>query len=129
MIDFKNEHVSYEISMLQHCFRRLAAPRYTGDQADWNAFHESFCVHARNLLNFLPIRVVSTDLSDQEYIQAIENQVVTLDLDRRTVSVSTKDRLFSAKDKIAFPHDHIRILNLVQDRLPDTIQKLTVTTA
>src|SRR5215470_830859 len=36
--------------MLQHTFRRLYS---TTDEADWNAFVEAFCIHARNLKMFL----------------------------------------------------------------------------
>ena len=36
--------------MLEHTFQRI---RTVNDKADWNAFLESFCVHARNLKAFL----------------------------------------------------------------------------
>jgi hypothetical protein len=49
-VDYLEEHLPYEISMLEHTFRRL---HLTKDQADWNAFLESFCQHARNLKAFL----------------------------------------------------------------------------
>jgi hypothetical protein len=48
--DHLEEHLPYELSMLVHTFDRLYN---TTDEADWNAFLESFCVHARNLKMFL----------------------------------------------------------------------------
>jgi hypothetical protein len=44
------EHLEYEYQMLQHAARRLDEIR---DQLDWNAYFESFFVHARVLHDFL----------------------------------------------------------------------------
>jgi hypothetical protein len=46
--DFLAEHLPYELAMLHHCFGRFDVPG-----ADWNAFMESFCIHARNLKQFV----------------------------------------------------------------------------
>lgn len=43
------EHLKYERDMLAHAFRRV---HNTPEGPDWNAFYESFCLHARNLANF-----------------------------------------------------------------------------
>jgi hypothetical protein len=48
-LDFLKEHLPYELRMLNHCFERL----YGSSGADWNAFMESFCIHARNLKMFV----------------------------------------------------------------------------
>lgn len=43
------DHLKYEHDMLAHAFRRV---HNTPPGADWNAFYESFCLHARNLAYF-----------------------------------------------------------------------------
>jgi hypothetical protein len=48
--DYLEEHLPYELSMLTHTFERLHS---THSEADWNAFLESFCMHARNLKCFV----------------------------------------------------------------------------
>lgn len=121
MKDIGNEHVSYEINMLQYCFKMLEnmqGNRKPGDQGTWNALHESFCVHAHNLLKYLPLREFDAGQSflANGYIEAIEDQVITLDPMRRTTDVSSTSGM-GAKFKIAFPHDHKRILELIQDRI------------
>src|SRR5665213_2428310 len=45
------DHVSYEIDMLNETFDRLGKP--VGDSVMGNALIESFCIHARNLIDFL----------------------------------------------------------------------------
>jgi hypothetical protein len=46
---YLEEHLPYELAMLQHTFQRIRES--TGD--DRNAFMESFCIHARNLKTFV----------------------------------------------------------------------------
>jgi hypothetical protein len=46
---FIEEHLPYEFSMLEHTFQRL---HQVQEPADWNAFLESFCIHARNVKDF-----------------------------------------------------------------------------
>src|SRR4051812_13574622 len=51
---YLEEHLPYELSMLEHAFKHLQQPAtYIGSRADFNVFLESFCVHARNLKNFI----------------------------------------------------------------------------
>lgn len=46
---YLEEHLPYELVMLQHTFQRLQEA--TGN--DRNAFIESFCIHAKNLKMFV----------------------------------------------------------------------------
>jgi len=52
---YLEEHVSYEVVMLNYTFMRLLTlrPSTPEEQLDCNAFLESFGVHARNLVDFL----------------------------------------------------------------------------
>lgn len=47
---YLEDHLPYELGMLRYTHEKLANVR---DQLDWNAYFESFCVHARNLYLFL----------------------------------------------------------------------------
>jgi hypothetical protein len=49
-IDHLGDHLPYEVLMLRHSYQRALEDRYA---LDWNAFHEAFAVHARNLFDFL----------------------------------------------------------------------------
>lgn len=51
--NYLEEHLPYELSMLFHTYDRLWS---TSNEADWNAFLEAFCVHARNLKMFVTVR-------------------------------------------------------------------------
>lgn len=44
------DHLPYELKMLRHTYAQMLKPQF---YLDWNAFYESFAVHARNLANFL----------------------------------------------------------------------------
>jgi hypothetical protein len=46
--DFLAEHLPYELAMMNHTLSRLNNPGL-----DWNAFMEAFCVHARNIKQFV----------------------------------------------------------------------------
>jgi hypothetical protein len=46
--EFLAEHLPYELAMMRYTISRLSSPG-----PDWNAFVESFCVHARNLKQFV----------------------------------------------------------------------------
>jgi hypothetical protein len=48
--NYLENHLPYELTMMEHTFARL---HDTKDDADRNAFLESFCVHAPNLKMFL----------------------------------------------------------------------------
>jgi hypothetical protein len=68
------EHLRYDVDMLEGTFRLLNEP--TGDLIVGNALIESFCIHARGLIEFLSNRnraswrqhsqTTSTSLSEQE---------------------------------------------------------------
>jgi len=61
IVDIFHEHLPYEIDMLRSTYHRLAnLPNIDTDIR--NALIESFCVHARALLDFFSNR--STDATD-----------------------------------------------------------------
>jgi hypothetical protein len=45
-----SEMLPYEIDMLRHAYQRSQSPEF--EQADINAFIETFCIHARSLIDF-----------------------------------------------------------------------------
>jgi hypothetical protein len=50
MIAYLDDHLPYERMMLEYTFGKISAEQST---CDWNAYYESFAVHARNLYKFL----------------------------------------------------------------------------
>ena len=52
--NYRNEHISYEVIMLNYTFMRLMTfkPATAENELDRNAFLESFGVHAWNLVEF-----------------------------------------------------------------------------
>lgn len=50
LIEALDDHLAYERDMLGHTYTIIQT---TQNQAEWNAHFESFCVHARNLYDFL----------------------------------------------------------------------------
>lgn len=46
---YLREHIAYEILMLRYDIQRLEDAKH---QLEWNAFFESFCIHARSLYSF-----------------------------------------------------------------------------
>jgi len=49
-MEYMEEHIPYELLMLRHTYQQMKS---SNNQLDWNAFFESFCLHARNLYKFL----------------------------------------------------------------------------
>jgi hypothetical protein len=49
LANFIEEHLPYEFSMLKHTYARI---HEVPNEADWNAFLESFCIHARIIKEF-----------------------------------------------------------------------------
>ena len=49
-ISFLVDHIAYEREMLAFCFKKL---HETTAGLEWNAFYESFGIHARNIYDFL----------------------------------------------------------------------------
>jgi hypothetical protein len=49
LIKHLRESLPYELRMLRHTHRQLS---HEQNQLDWNAFLESFAIHARNLMEF-----------------------------------------------------------------------------
>jgi hypothetical protein len=73
-IAYLEEHVSYEVVMLNYTFMRLLAsrPSTAEEQLDFNAYLESFGVHARNLLDFLSNKARGDERSASDYVPEFE---------------------------------------------------------
>ena len=82
---YLEEHVSYEVVMLNYTFMRLLTlrPSTPEEQLDCNAFLELFGVHARNLVDFLSEKSREDGRNASDYVpdfeapdQARVNQVI-----------------------------------------------------
>lgn len=114
MSDWKdNEHFRYELQMLYYCYRKVESNHTLAlqgfpDQAAFNAYHESFMVHAKNLLEFLQTKCILDDpnvyVEMDKLFGMIDDQIVSLDLERRKSDAS---------DKLTFPAYHNKLLELV----------------
>jgi hypothetical protein len=73
-IAYLEEHISYELVMLNYTFMRLVTsrPSTPEEQLDCNAFLESFGVHARNLADFLSARPRENCRNVSDYITDFE---------------------------------------------------------
>jgi hypothetical protein len=73
-IAYLEEHVSYEVVMLNYTFVRLltSRPSTAEEQLDCNVFLESFGVHARNLIRFLSAKSLEDDRNASDYITDFE---------------------------------------------------------
>jgi len=71
-----DEHAVYEYSMLKGCYKLLSEG--INDAFTFNVLHESFCIHAYNLIGYLrtPKLIPIHPLDDLE--DKINNQVLTL---------------------------------------------------
>jgi len=58
------DHLPYEVLMLRHSYERTLEVRYA---LDWNAFHEAFAVHARNLFDFLMNKGGSNNFNARDF--------------------------------------------------------------
>lgn len=59
------EHLSYELLMLDFAIGRI---RSVENQLEWNAFYESFVVHARNLYFFLTNKGEGSDYNASDFV-------------------------------------------------------------
>ncbi len=77
---YLEEQLSYELVMLNYTFMRLmtSASSTPEEQLDFNAFLESFAVHARNLVEFLSNEAQQGGRRAWDYIPTFEapNQAV-----------------------------------------------------
>lgn len=73
-IAYLEEHVSYEVVMLNYTFMRLMTlqPSTPEEQLDCNAFLESFGVHAKNLVDFLSEQSPENSRNASDYITDFE---------------------------------------------------------
>ena len=73
-IAYLEERVSYEVVMLNYTFMRLltSPPSSPEQQLDFNAYLESFGVHARNLVAFLSEKSPGNDRSASDYVPDFE---------------------------------------------------------
>lgn len=61
-------HVVYEVNMLRHTFNFMGIPAWSSELR--NAIIESFCVHARNLIEFFSQRSKTAGQADGDYVGA-----------------------------------------------------------
>ena len=73
-LSYLNEHISYEVIMLNYTFMRLMTFRSatSEEELDRNAFLESFGIHARNLVDFFTKRTREDDRTASDYLPAFE---------------------------------------------------------
>ena len=71
---YLEEHVSYEVVMLNYTFMRLLTlrPSTPEEQLDGNAFLESFGVHARNLVDFFSEKSREDGRNASDYVPDFE---------------------------------------------------------
>ena len=71
---YLEEHVSYDVVMLNYTFMRLLTlrPSSSEEQLDRNAFLESFGVHARNLVDFLSEKSREDGRNASDYVPDFE---------------------------------------------------------
>lgn len=119
------EHLSYELLMLRLTYSKLSQ---VADQADWNAFYESFAVHARNLYYFLTneeelqarhfvtdYKAVKTN-ETKGPLQRLALQVFHLSKDRPPTS-SRRGAKIDAEDRQA-------VYSWIEDQMTDFVRQL-----
>jgi hypothetical protein len=76
-IAYLEEHISYEVVMLNYTFMRLltSKPSTPEQQLDCNAYLESFGVHAHNLVAFLSEKSSPDDQNASDYVSDFEAPV------------------------------------------------------
>lgn len=107
--DISNEHFQYECGMLQSIGNLI--PQILGKGLIFNIYHQAFCTHAWNLLNFLDAPKDESLARDREkYLEMIRNQILTLDFDKRTGNFD---------EKIIWPRDHKRMVEIINSKLSE----------
>ena len=72
-IAFLEEHISYDVLVLNYAFRRLlTSPPSRQNELDFNANLESFGVHARNLVAFLSEQSPGDNRNATDYVPDFE---------------------------------------------------------
>jgi hypothetical protein len=71
---YLEEHISYEVVMLNYTFMRLLTlrPSTPEEQLDFNAYLDSFGVHTRNLVAFLSEKSAGDDRNASDYVPDFE---------------------------------------------------------
>jgi hypothetical protein len=64
-VEHLGDHLPYELLILRHAHKRTPEDRY---QLDWNAYYESFALHARNLFVFLTNGKGSTNFVAEDFV-------------------------------------------------------------
>ena len=68
-IAYLEEHISYDVLVLNYAFRRvLTSPPSRQNELDFNAYLESFGVHARNLVAFLSEQSPGDNRNASDYV-------------------------------------------------------------
>ena len=73
-LSYLNEHISYEVIMLNYTFMRVMTFKASTaeDELERNAFLEAFGVRAWNLAEFLSKKVRKNDRNASDYIPSFE---------------------------------------------------------
>ncbi len=141
LVDINNEHLPYEIGMLRESFRRwvqfaqtIKGP-LTPDQAfTRNSLIETFCVHARALLDFFSDR--RTDQTDAIASDFTNGYVATFDPTKEPIkSVRTKlnkqlfhltrNRTVIGADKFNMYTDGTLVLQTIEPAIQEFASHLT----
>jgi hypothetical protein len=59
------DHLPYELLVFRHAYERTLEDRY---QLDWNAYYESFALHARILFGFLMNEVGTNNFKAEDFV-------------------------------------------------------------
>lgn len=103
--EYIKDHLRYEFLMLCHTLLRMENTKH---ELDWNAFYESFAVHARILYDFLTNEKDSRNFKASDYVEEFE-------ADKRDAAISIfkdlnaqvfhlgKRRPYVNSDKVCLP--------------------------
>lgn len=112
--DLKNEHIGYEVLMLEICLDNGKLLHENNIDGYFifhnNVCHESFFVHARNIINYYNL---NDDGVFDEILRKIDEQILTLDLSKRIGGVDS--RKLDKKDRIF-------VVETIKEKLNDDIK-------
>jgi hypothetical protein len=119
-------HVVYEVSMLRHTFNFMGVPAWSTELR--NAIIESFCVHARNLIEFFSQKSETAGQADSDYVGAkhfcksyepwTKGRLSTELVARlnRQVAHLTYDRTSQTEGKVG-PKEQLELLGLIEQEI------------
>jgi hypothetical protein len=122
--DYLAEHLPYEMKMLRYTSKRMLERQY---YLSWNAYYESFAVHARNLVQFLS-NDDKGNFKAREFIPTFSAKKVKLgsamqDLTNQVFHLA-KDRPSTPVDKFNTEHAK-RVCEWIEHHFSDFLSKLS----